>query len=361
MVRQIRINLINLNVPKHNLFKLIRIKFVFFLGLFILVSQSNAQITDFDNISFLKADQNALKCKNDGLDNLPRLVQKLTLSLPTEVERFRALYMWVCSNIANDYGLYERNMGKRRRFEEDSLKLHQWNQRFRKLSMRKLIEDKRTICTGYAYLLKAMSDLANINCVIVDGYARTSTIDVSNLTMPNHNWNAVQLNGKWYLCDPTWASGTPNPDTFRFEFNYNDGFFLANPELFALNHYPLLSKWFLLEEREQPTFKEFLEAPVFYGKTYSNLNAFYEPIKMHLNLKKHETISFRCLLKQDVQPHDIYLLIDNGSSTQKISPQTQISEKLLTIKYAFEHNGFYDVHLYVGDDLITTCTYRVKG
>ncbi|MEZ4792177.1 MAG: transglutaminase domain-containing protein [Gelidibacter sp.] len=331
------------------------------IALFILTYQCAAQISDFKKVNFQRADHIALDCKDVGLDNLPQLVRKLTSELPTEVEKFRAIYKWVCSNIANDYGLYEKNMRKRQRFKNDSLKLKTWNEKFRKQSFQTMIEHHRAICTGYAYLVKEMSSLANIQCEVVHGFARTSTINVETLDIPNHSWNAVELNGKWYLCDPTWASGIPNASTFRFEFNYNDGFFLANPELFAINHYPIDKKWLLIE-KETPTFENFLEAPILYGKAYANLNSYSEPKKMHNTVQKHEVISFKCELQKPANPEDISLMVDNGSISQKVHPEnTIIDNKSMTIEYSFDRTGFYDVHLYIGPDLISTCTFRVKG
>jgi transglutaminase/protease-like cytokinesis protein 3 len=336
------------------------IKIVPFVAYFLIVFQSVAQKADFEHINFQKADRIALECKNEGLDNLPELAYKLTSQLDTDVERFRAIYRWVCNNIANDYRLYTKHMRNRQRFKNDSLKLKKWNDNFRKLSFKTLLKDQKTICTGYAYLVKELSRLANIKCEIVNGYAKTSTINTERLTMPNHSWNAVELNGKWYLCDPTWASGTPNASNI-FEFNYNDGFFLAEPQLFAVNHFPEDAKWLLLDE-QQPSFQDFLDAPIIYGKTYTNLSRYDAPTKMHNELTKNETITFKCQLLKAVDIKEVYLLIDNGSDSKKVHPKnSSITNNHLTIEHSFDRNGFYDVHLFIGLDLIATHTVRVKG
>ena len=83
------------------------------IALFFTAFQSHAQISDFDSINFQKADRIALECKKDGLNTMPELVYKLTSQLTTDVEKFRAIYRWVCGNIANDYRLYEKNARKR--------------------------------------------------------------------------------------------------------------------------------------------------------------------------------------------------------------------------------------------------------
>ncbi len=336
-------------------------KRILYLCLFIFVFQSNAQISDFDGIDFRKADSIALEYKNLGLQNLPELSHQLTSNLTTDVERFRAIYMWVCGNIANDYGLYTKNMRKRQRFKNDSLKLKDWNDYFRKKSFNRLLKHQKTICTGYAYILKELSDLADIKCEILHGYARTSTIDVETLDVPNHSWNAVELNGKWYLCDPTWASGIPNPTTNLFEFQYNDGFFLTHPKLFATNHYPVDSTWLLLDSSEY-TFVNFLEAPITYNKAYTNMSIYNEPKKMHNTIQKNEKVIFKFQLLKPAKVEDISLLIDNGSNSKKIHPETiLIKNQLLTIEYEFTSTGFYDVHLLIGPDFISTYTFKVKS
>jgi hypothetical protein len=336
-------------------------KIVRFIFIFVFAFQTNAQISDFEGIDFQKADRIALEYQNEGLDNLPELSHKLTSELTTDVERFRAIFTWVCGNIANDYGLYSKNMRKRQRYKNDSTKLKDWNDKFRKEAFQKLLDDNKTLCTGYAYLLKELSALANINCEIVHGFAKTSTTNIEKLDVPNHSWNAVEVDGKWYLCDPTWASGIPNKVTSRFEFQYNDGFFLANAELFAVNHYPVDSKWLLLDDKDL-SFNSFLEAPIIYGKAYANLNTHNEPKKMHNAIQKNEKIIFEFELLKPVEAEEISLLIDDGKDSIKIRPELiTIEGQSLIVQYEFNRTGFYDVHFLIGSDLISTYTFKVKS
>ena len=333
----------------------------FYILLFIIAFQSNAQISDFKHIDFKKADSIALGCKNESLKNLPQLSYQLTSNLHTDIERFRAIYRWVCNNIANDYNLYLKNKRKRERFKDDSTKFKTWNNDFRKILFKRLLKDQRTICTGYAYVIKELAKLAKLECEIVQGYGRVSTTDIENLNLPNHSWNAIKLNGKWYLCDPTWASGIPNPETNRFTFQYNDGFFLANPKLFAVNHFPVDEKWWLLDE-DIPSFETFLGSPIIYGKAYENLELHIEPKQMHHNIKRYDTITFKYQLTKTIKSEDVSLLIDNGYNSIKTKPKSVLAKnKSLTIEHQFKTNGFYDVHLYIGKDLISTYTFSVKN
>lgn len=336
-------------------------KALFAILLLNFLSLSYAQRSDFSTINFKKADSTAASLKGETLNNLTDLSYKLTKNLNTDVERFRAIYKWVCDNVANDYGLYYNNKRKRERFKDDSLKFEAWNNTFRKKLFKRLLKDQRTICTGYAYLVKELSILANIECEIVQGYGRVSTTDVENLNLPNHSWNAVKLKSKWYLCDPTWASGIPDPETNNFTFNYNDGFFLADPQLFAINHYPIEKKWWLIE-RHIPTFNSFLAAPVIYGNAYKNLELHYAPKQMHHIIEKLDKISFKYKTKDVVSKEDITLYIDSGYNQWRTAPSLIIIDnENLMLEHQFKKTGFYDVHLYIGEDLIATYTVKVKS
>lgn len=328
---------------------------------FIFVFQANAQRNDFANINFDKANAIALKYKGEELYNLNSLVEKLTEHLSTDVERFRAIYLWVCTNISNDYNLYTKNTRKRNRYLNDPILLETWNNEFKKEIFKKLIENKQTICTGYAYLVKEMTNIANIECEIVHGYGKTSTMNIDNITAPNHSWNAVKLKDKWYLCDPTWASGLIDPDTYQFKFDFKDGLFLPSPDLFVMNHYPIDEKWMLLDNNK-PTFDMFLQSPLIYNQAYANLSTHIFPLEMHNIVKRDDTIAFKYKLYKTIELAEVALMIDDGNTTVEVKPlKTRLNDDLLTVEHQFDKKGFYDVHLLINNDLISTYTFRVKS
>ncbi|HLT53231.1 MAG TPA: transglutaminase domain-containing protein [Flavobacteriaceae bacterium] len=334
-------------------------KLVLCLLWWLLVFPCNAQVSDFSYINLKKADSVARAYQGAKLSNLPQLSYQLTADLTTDVERFRALYMWVCQNIANDYRLYLKNDHKRQRFKDDSLKLKAWNDTFKVELFKKMQKRKRTICTGYAYLVKTLADFADIPCEIVQGYGKTSTTDIDKLTLPNHTWNAVKLNNKWYLCDATWASGTPNPETNLFQFNYNDGFFLTNPELFAINHFPVEKKWLLLEDSSY-NYEVFLENPILYNSAYLYLDKHLSPKKLLNKVKRHSQFTFEYTLLKPVDLRDVSLLIDNGTGSKTVRPELILKDKKLTLTHLFNHTGLYDVHFMIGAELISTYTIEVE-
>ena len=330
-----------------------------FLLLYFITYQVSAQISDFEHIDFNKADNTAALYDEASLNNLAELSQNLTRDLVTDVEKFRAIYMWVCTNIANDYRLYNKNMHKRYRYRNDSIKLKNWNEKFKEIAFQKLLKRKTTICTGYAYILAELSKLAGINCKIVHGYAKTSTIDIDRLDFPNHSWNAVQLNNKWYLCDPTWASGSQDAHTGRFKFNFIEGYFLANPKLFAINHYPIEKQWLLFDSTDY-TFEDFIDSPILYTKTYTYIDNHISPKKLDNEILKYQEVKFEYVLHNTDKNSEIKLVADNGYSSKTIKPEITLNNSLLEFSHTFNKTGFYDLHVYIKDDIVATYTFDVR-
>ncbi|MFD1062216.1 transglutaminase domain-containing protein [Winogradskyella litorisediminis] len=322
-------------------------------------SISHTQSWDFNDVSFTEADRRAAVNKGESLEDMPQLVYALTNGLETDVEKFRAIYVWVCKNIKNDYGLYAKNKQKRNKFSEDSIKLEAWNEKFKKKIFKTLRKRRRTICTGYAYTIKVMSQLADIECEIVNGFAKTSSGNPDDLKYPNHSWNVVKLNNKWYLCDPTWSSGIQDLETGRFKFSYNNGLFLASPELFAINHFPLEQRWFLTEDI--PTFNNFLDAPIVYNDAYKVLEDINSPTRLYNEIIQEYSLNISLRLKPKISYKTVTFKIDDGSNVKTRLPDSvKQFDNNLNISYQFTRRGFYDVHLYIDDFLVSTYVVRVK-
>lgn len=223
------------------------------LGIFIfMLTPLYGQQQDFSEIDFSRAEANARQYKGEDLSNLPVLTAKLTAYLQTDAARFRAIYYWVTHNIEGNNHLLSTNEHKTQKLRHSPYKLAQWQREFTSRVFTVLKEDKSTVCTGYAYLLKQMATYAGLECEIINGYGLANSKKRNVADFPNHSWNAIKLNGKWYLCDATWATGYTIVTSDLFVFDYDDSYFLMTPSRFAENHKPLDSSWFLLQENATP-------------------------------------------------------------------------------------------------------------
>ncbi|WP_026777123.1 transglutaminase domain-containing protein [Polaribacter sp. Hel_I_88] len=317
-----------------------------------------AQIADFNHINFSKADDIAKSYRSKNLLNLNEITFNITKDLETDLEKLRAIYVWICNNIANDFGLYTKNKRKRERFQKDSIRLHEWNSEFKTLLFKRLLKKKKTICTGYAYLLKEMCKIVGIEAKIVNGFGRTSTVDFSTLTEANHSWNMVKIDEKWYVCDPTWATGISFPEEGRFDFQFNEGYFLTTPQLFFKNHFPMVKEFSLLKGKT-PTLQEFIEMPLLYGEAYNFLESHISPNKMYQEIKQNDVFTFEYQLKKNIIINDLKLISSTGNNDRTLKPEINLQNKKLAITYQFKHKGFYDVHLYHQKKIIATYTFNV--
>ncbi len=331
-------------------------KIIFFLFVFF-ISNCFSQQSDFAHIDFTAADKRAKSYKSRNLLKLNQFTYKLTKGFKTDIEKFRVIYLWITSNVSNDYRLYALNKRKRDRFEKDSIKLLEWNSKFKKKLFKKLLRKKRTVCTGYAYLLKEMCSVVGIDAKIVNGFGRANGMEIDDLEYPNHSWNIVKLNNKWYLCDPTWASGTSYPEEGKFIFDYNNGFFLTEPNLFIFNHYPLYHEYSLL--KSVPSIKEFAEKPLLYGNAFNLISEHISPAKMHHVIQKDSTFTFQYKLKEKIDLNKVKLIFVNAANENNIKPKVIIHNNILTVNHTFKKRGYYDVHLYFDKDIIATYVFKI--
>ena len=321
----------------------------------LILNGAYAQVSDFKSIDFTIADNVAKLNHGKDLDNLPLLAHELTYKLDTDVEKFRAIYTWVCTNIIGDLGQDDKVSRKRNKFKNDSLSYIKWNNQYKKIAFKKLLKHKKTMCTGYAYLIKELCFLSGIESKIINGYGRSVEANIESLNAPNHSWNAVKLNNKWYLCDATWSSGYFLNSTFIKD--YNLGYFLTDPVLFAKNHYPLDKKWLLDDGLKTSEYKA---PPVVYGETFKHKIIPTGPQQMHITLKKEEPLQFSFKALKPVDLKEISLIQFVGTSLVALDI-TDLKEDNETILFStkFKNKGFYDVHIAIGNDVVATYTVKV--
>ncbi|WP_346882224.1 transglutaminase domain-containing protein [uncultured Algibacter sp.] len=323
----------------------------------LLCLSLNAQSSDFKHINFKKADSIASTHYNSRLTNLPLLAFKLTKDLDTKVEKFRAIHTWVCQNIESDYAFAEKTIRKRKKYKNNQDAFSVWNARVKASVFKRLLNDKKTICSGYAYLLKHLSTLADIECEIVNGYSKTVNTNIGKIDIPNHSWNAVRLNNSWYLVDATLASGIFLVENHIFLKNYNNGYFLADPELFSKSHYPLDHKWLLLDNNL--TLTDFVDAPLIYSSSYKHNVWPVSPKRLETKVSTEKDIIFSFKTLDGIEINDFQLVINKGFKLEKVKPNIIDEAGYIMFKYRFSKKGNYDVHLKIKDDIVASFTVHV--
>lgn len=308
----------------------------------------SAALAQSETYVFAKADSVAGLYPNHELTDLKKLADKLTLPLSTDIDKIRSLHTWICLNISQDYSLYKRNAFKQAHYTGN--KLDSWNRKVRQQVFERLIKKRKTICTGYAYLFRELANYAGFECVIIDGYGRTGIVS-QPLQKPNHSWNAFRLNQGWYFCDPTWSSGRIDGHG-RYIRHYQDAYFMASPEQFVRNHYPLDSAWLL--DNSKSTLQEFLEGPVIYAGFYKKIKSIW-PDKYELNVEVGEGITVEYQKFSTISTENEFVLLKFGTESKRIMVQ---NEGLISgFQYTFRRRGIYHVYLIIDGDF--TISYKV--
>lgn len=329
------------------------LRFAGITALIMLAHGVYPQISDFRQTDFSKADSIAARYPSHSLKNLPLLAHKLTHSLASEPEKFRAIFRWVCDNIDNDYNMFIQNKRKRERLD-DPVRLAAWNNKVNAMLFRKLLHEQKTICTGYAYLLKELCSHAGIQVEIVHGYGRN--LATTLIDKPNHSWNAVRLNGKWYLCDPTWSAGVNDPRTSTFTRKFDDAYFLSEPATFIRKHYPIDTTWTLL--RQNPTFEEFNKGPIVYSNAFAFELYRFTPEHFVVTVQKDKPVVFEFATKNQrsmksialrIHMHEVYRedVIANDSG-------------LLKLSHTFRSKGKFVVHVAIDDKVTHSYSITVE-
>ena len=185
--------------------------------------KSKINIKNLENII---ENLNDKKYKYKSVEELQNLLKKKAEenNLTTEENQAFLVYCWVAKNLSYYIGS-----------KPDNTPLG-------------ALQKRITQCSGYARLFKELLKIFNIKSVLVHGCGRTYSLSIKP-KIENHEWNAIKLNGKYYLCEVTWGSG--KVENGKFIPSYNTFYFCCPPEQFIQTHLPAkdLDKWQLLPKK----------------------------------------------------------------------------------------------------------------
>jgi hypothetical protein len=185
--------------------KLVLMTWVFMLMLYF----SNAQ-------SLTAEDQLALKIPQAETYSSKGISSYVKSNFTSDSARARALFVWVANNIGYDV---------------EMLKLQKNN--LLQINTEAVLKTRKTICQGYSELLVELYTECNIPALLVSGYTRQQDGTIARLS---HAWVAAMVNGKWWLFDPTWASGSLRNGQFVKMFS--NRFYKLTPEEMINDHMP---------------------------------------------------------------------------------------------------------------------------
>jgi len=139
----------------------------------------------------------------------------------TDDDKIRAIYYWTASNISYNVD----NMYAVATTESIGNKII------------KTLKSRTGTCGDYAAVFTDVANKVGVNTVIISGYTKQN----GKVDALSHVWCASFIGNKWYLFDPTWASGYV--DKGRFYKKMEDTYFKVSPSTMIATHMPFDNLW----------------------------------------------------------------------------------------------------------------------
>ena len=185
-------------------------------------------INNLEQVDFSTIDQIARNINYYG-NSTSELADILSASAQSDVAKARIIYTWITHNIDYDVVALDNLFA---------------NNIYPDVTSQTVLENRATICSGYANLYQQLAQKMGLKSVIVLGYAKGGDYIVGEDNRVNHAWNAIQVDGHWYLMDTTWGAGIVNDGMFKPRFN--PFYFATKPQEFIYTHFPEDDKWQLM-------------------------------------------------------------------------------------------------------------------
>lgn len=259
------------------------------------------------------------------------LIKDFKKDFSSKIELTRAVFYWVSNNIEYDVDLFkkmsdsdiyvfkykteEERISKEKKFNEDLA-----------LSTFKF---KKAVCNGYAAIVGYLLNKLEIESNIIRGDLKGDLGQIGLKPITNHAWNIVKINGVWNNIDCTLSAGIISNKTGKFEYLFNDKYFLMDSSLFYLNHYPENNK----EEIAPFSKSEYQKFPLYFdlyfkkdfeiksNKTGLISLSLDKKIQFFIDNFDFETTYFEYMFSDEKESH--YL----ETNTKNFSTEVQIENK----------------------------------
>jgi hypothetical protein len=176
------------------------------------------------------------------------LVRWLIRNANDDFHKVKILHDWIAENVVYDVESFLRGTARDATWETALLR-------------------RQAVCHGMSSLLDRMCRTANIPCQVIPGHGRGYGFGLGqneNVRDENHAWNAVEIQGRWYLLDVTWDAGYVNGQTYQKR--YSTAYLFLEPRQFLHTHFPSDARWQLLDRPVSA--EEFAQLPYLEGRFF---------------------------------------------------------------------------------------------
>jgi transglutaminase-like putative cysteine protease len=259
-------------------------------------------------------------------DSITALGTWLKTEFPEPRERVRVMHDWIADHVAYDVASLDDGTYVRKQSSET------------------VFARRKGVCAGYANLMVALGDVTGDEIVYVTGDTRE---DDGSIKGTGHAWNAVRIDGTWWLLDVTWDAGSRGDDG-RFRKDYGTDYLFTPPEVFLTTHLPDDPRWQLMPT---PISRgAFTRLPMMSADFYAQGLAF------DTEMRSQVTVEGQLDLTLD-NPHHKSLAVSytprGGGAKERCKVRGQLTDTV-TATCFFDRRGTWDVVLYTADERYVT-------
>lgn len=155
------------------------------------------------------------------------IAKEITHGKTTDLEKIKAIYEWICTNIAYDttYSIYHAD---------------------------ECFDKRRGVCNAYSELFYYIAKSVDIKSQVLTGKSKTRK---GYIDPRGHAWVCAEANGRTILLDPTWGAGSVSDDGVFTRSENIWTWFDVDPRIMVFSHYPNNEEYQFLEK--PLTYKEF--------------------------------------------------------------------------------------------------------
>jgi hypothetical protein len=187
---------------------------------------------------FTKVDRRVHKTTY-SMPNATKMASSLLAEYETDIEKVRAIYVWITNNIKLDLKK-QQNPPKR-----DKIKCKSdtdCKQKFKEqidIEIRKTVNRRKGNSEDYARLFARLMDLSDIEGGYIEGKTKVHNRAIGREPRgSNHSWNWAKIDGKVYFFDAMLGSGFTDSRYESYQKSYNELYFMVRPEKMILTHFP---------------------------------------------------------------------------------------------------------------------------
>lgn len=276
--------------------------------------------------------------------NVARIADTLTRGIADDQLKLRSIYYWIANNISLDVKA-AKNGDNRPVLPET------------------VIEKRVSSAQGFATLFQEMSSLANIRCLVVDGYIKRRFDDLEEVADEvNHSWNVVQLgqsSDKWFYVDVAAAAGSLDEPMKLFEKHFTGNLFFADKPLFNLTHFPDNSAWQLGPGPKSK--KSFYDLPVIETAAFEYGISDFSPKEgmPKTNVKKGMSFNFTYNAVMPIEKVEL-VIGNNRKPTPPVNMDFTVTGNKISFTHKFKEGDSYPVSVLVNGKLLFRYLVEVK-